>query len=72
MVCGSTPDGRRIIAQDNQWWDQIIWVVAAWQHVLVTGDHDFLAEAFRIGVDSLAILDRDRFGRRTSSMPAVR
>lgn len=61
MVCGTQPDGRRIIAQDNQWWDQIIWVIAAWEHYLATGDQPFLDEAFRIGVDSLAILDRDRF-----------
>lgn len=61
MVCGTAADGRRIIAQDNQWWDQIIWVVAAWQHYLCTGDEPFLTEAFQIGVDSLAILDRVRF-----------
>jgi len=64
MVCGRALDGRRIIAQDNQWWDQIIWVIAAWQHYLCTGDEPFLVEAFRIGVDSLAILDRDRFRSR--------
>lgn len=61
MVCGTAADGSRIIAQDNQWWDQIIWVIAAWEHYLVTGDEPFLAEAFRIGIDSLAILDRERF-----------
>jgi glycogen debranching enzyme len=61
MVCGRAGDGRRIIAQDNQWWDQIIWVIAAWHHYLCTGDKPFLAEALQIGVDSLAILDRDRF-----------
>ncbi|HVX43184.1 MAG TPA: glycosyl hydrolase family 65 protein [Mycobacteriales bacterium] len=60
-VCDRQQDGRRIIAQDNQWWDQIIWVIAAWQHYLVTGDTEFLAEAYQIGTDSLAILNRDRY-----------
>jgi len=36
-------------------------VIAAWEHYLCTGDEPFLEEAFQIGVDSLAILDRARF-----------
>ncbi|HSZ40473.1 MAG TPA: hypothetical protein VK817_10985 [Trebonia sp.] len=55
------PAGRRVIVQDNQWWDQVIWVIAAWQHVLVTGDGAFAKLAFAVGRDSLAILDRDRY-----------
>lgn len=64
MVCDRRPDGRRIIAQDNQWWDQIIWVVSAWQHYIVTGDREFLAEAYQIGRDSLDVLNRSRFRDR--------
>lgn len=60
-VCEDRPDGTTVIAQDEQWWDQVIWIVAAWQHVLATGDEGFLRTAFAIGRDSLAILDRDRF-----------
>jgi glycogen debranching enzyme len=61
MVCQKLPDGRQVILQDNQWWDQVIWIIAAWQHVLVTGDDAFGELAFAIGRDSLAILDRDRY-----------
>lgn len=61
MVCDRQSNGRRIIAQDNQWWDQIIWVISAWQHYLVTGDREFLAEAYQIGLDSLQVLNRTRF-----------
>lgn len=64
MVCQTLPDGRRVLAQDSQWWDQVIWLIAAWQHVLVTGDDAFGALALEIGRDSLAILDRDRFRPR--------
>jgi glycogen debranching enzyme len=64
MVCDTLPDGRRVVAQDNQWWDQIIWVIAAWNHFLVTGDEEFADLAFAISRDSLAILHRDRFRPR--------
>lgn len=63
-VCEDGPDGGRIIAQDDQWWDQIVWVIAAHDHALWTGDRAFLAEAFAIGTASLAILDAARFRPR--------
>jgi glycogen debranching enzyme len=58
------PD-RRVVAQDNQWWDQIIWVIGAWQHVVVTGDTAFGATAYEIGRASLEILDKERFDPTT-------
>jgi hypothetical protein len=60
MVC-EVRDGVTLLAQDNQWWDQIIWVVAAWRHFLITGDRDFLHEAYGIGVRSVQILHDDRY-----------
>ncbi|GAA1567125.1 MULTISPECIES: MGH1-like glycoside hydrolase domain-containing protein [Kribbella] len=54
-----------LIAQDIQWWDQIIWVIGARHHRLVTGDTAFGAEAFRIASASLEILRRDRFDAST-------
>ncbi len=56
---------RGVVAQDNQWWDQIIWVIGAWQHVAVTGDTEFAATAYEIGRASLAVLDRERFDPAT-------
>jgi hypothetical protein len=56
---------RGVVAQDNQWWDQIIWVIGAWEHVAVTGDTEFAATAYEIGRASLAILDRERFDPAT-------
>lgn len=66
MVCQDGPPGQggpggRVIAQDNQWWDQIIWVIAAEQHARTTGDRDFLSEAYGIGVRSLRILDASHY-----------
>ncbi|WFR67090.1 hypothetical protein P9139_21570 [Curtobacterium flaccumfaciens] len=63
-VCEEGPDGGHVIAQDDQWWDQIVWVIAAHDHALWTGDRAFLAEAFAIGTASLAILDATRFRPR--------
>lgn len=50
-----------VIQQDDQWWDQIIWAIAAWHHFVVTGDDDFLAEAYGIVTATLDILDHHHF-----------
>jgi hypothetical protein len=55
------PGGGRAVAQDDQWWDQIVWVIGAWEHYLATGDREFLSSAYAIGSASMEILHRDRF-----------
>ena len=47
-------DGSLILLQDTQWWDHIIWVTAAWNHYLITGDRTFLANAYETSVNSMA------------------
>lgn len=54
-VCARQDDGTLIVQQDNQWWDQIIWAVAAWQHYLVTGDDAFLADAYQAAASTLRV-----------------
>lgn len=46
-VCEDSPEGVRI-QEDNQWWDRLIWIVAAWEHYLITGDEDFLQTVYPI------------------------
>lgn len=53
--------GERVLAQDNQWWDQAIWIIAAWHHYLATGSRPFLSEARLIAERSLAILRESHF-----------
>lgn len=53
--------GGAVIAQDNQWWDQVIWVVAANRHAQLTGDREFLVWAEGVARRSLAIADAERF-----------
>jgi len=60
-VCETLPDGQTVIAQDDQWWDQIAWVLGAYDHSMWSGDRVFLRQVLEIGSASLAILDRDRF-----------
>lgn len=47
-------DGTLTIQQDNQWWDQVIWITAAWNHFLVTGDREFLGYALEAAQSTLA------------------
>lgn len=63
-VCEELPAGTTVIAQDEQWWDQIVWVVAARDLAVTTGDRAFLRTALEVGLASHAILHRDRFRPR--------
>ncbi len=46
-------NGRLIVQQDKEWWDQVIWVTAAWKHYEVTGNRAFLRRAYQTAVDTL-------------------
>lgn len=47
------PDGL-VVQQDDQWWDQVVWIPAAWHHYLVTGDREFLVRAYETATHTLA------------------
>jgi hypothetical protein len=54
-VIDSQTGGGLIVQQgDNEWWDQIVWVVSAWDHFLVTGDQDFLGDAYTTAVNTMS------------------
>jgi len=57
-------DGSLILAQDTQWWDHIIWVVAAWHHYAITGDRAFLAHAYEASANSLQARRAQNFNDR--------
>ena len=57
-------DGKLIVQQDSQQWDQVIWTVGAWHHYLVTGDRDFLQRAYDVVTNTLAVREQAAvFGR---------
>ncbi|MTD54493.1 MGH1-like glycoside hydrolase domain-containing protein [Amycolatopsis pithecellobii] len=47
--------GNLQVQQDDQQWDQVIWVTAAWNQYLVTGDRSFLENAYRTAADTVTI-----------------
>jgi hypothetical protein len=48
-------EGGLRVQQDDQQWDQVIWVTAAWNHYLVTGDTSFLRDAYQTAGNTLTI-----------------
>lgn len=52
-VVARRPDGSLVVQQDNQWWDQCVWIVSAWNHYLITGDLSFLADAYEVARNTL-------------------
>ncbi len=54
MVCERD---RSAVVWDDQWWDQVIWVVGARELAVVAGDREWAADAYRIGVATLDRLD---------------
>ncbi|MDR5839178.1 MGH1-like glycoside hydrolase domain-containing protein [Caballeronia sp. LZ034LL] len=52
----ATPaNAKLIVQQDGEWWDQVVWITAAWDHYLMTGDKDFLKAAYPVARRTLAV-----------------
>ncbi|USX54696.1 glycosyl hydrolase family 65 protein [Lentzea sp. HUAS12] len=54
-VVDKDPAGALRVQQDDQQWDQVVWLTAAWHHYLVTGDQEFLGNAYRTAATTLTI-----------------
>lgn len=46
-------NGQLLLQQDNETWDEVVWMTGAWNHYLVTGDRTFLANAYQTAVNTL-------------------
>ncbi|MFI5734953.1 MGH1-like glycoside hydrolase domain-containing protein [Kribbella sp. NPDC051587] len=51
-------NGKLQVQQDNQQWDQVVWVTAAWEHYLRTGDRAFLVNAYPAAGTTLSIREK--------------
>ena len=60
-VAQKQPDGSVVLQRDDQWWDKVIWISSAWNHYKVTGDRTFLATAYEVTQDELALMRREHF-----------
>ncbi|MBB3186533.1 MGH1-like glycoside hydrolase domain-containing protein [Microbacter margulisiae] len=45
----------------HQYWDKIIWVIAAYNHYLITGDKSFLAQAYICSANTMKSLEQKTF-----------
>ena len=45
----------------GQYWDNVIWVIGAWQHYLITGDQNFLKRAHTIGQRTMRLKELEEF-----------
>jgi len=52
-------DGKLIMT--GQYWDGMLWTTGAWNHYLVTGDKEFLGQAYRVTRDALAFYEESEF-----------
>lgn len=50
------PDGSRVV-WDDQWWDQVVWLLGARERALVAGDRAFAGWAADVGRATLRVLD---------------
>jgi hypothetical protein len=46
-------NGQLIVQQDNETWDMVVWITAAWNQYLLTGDQTFLQNAYQTAVNTL-------------------
>jgi hypothetical protein len=54
-VVDKQSNGQLILQQDNETWDEVVWMTAAWNQYLLTGDQSFLANAYQTAVNTLAV-----------------
>jgi len=47
----------------HQYWDKIIWSIAACNHYLLTGDKEFLAQAYQCSANTMKELEMSRFDK---------
>ncbi len=54
-VVDKQSNGQLILQQDDEQWDQVVWVTAAWNQYMLTGDQSFLQNAYQTATDTLAL-----------------
>jgi Ricin-type beta-trefoil lectin domain/Bacterial alpha-L-rhamnosidase 6 hairpin glycosidase domain len=54
-VVDKQSNGQLVLQQDNETWDEVVWMTAAWNQYLVTGDRTFLANAYQTATNTLAL-----------------
>jgi len=58
----SVTNNRQTIG--HQYWDKIIWVIAAWNHYLMTGNEQFLTQAYECSKNTMVQLEDSVFDQQ--------
>jgi hypothetical protein len=54
-------NGQLIVQQDDETWDMVVWITAAWNQYLLTGDQTFLSNAYRTAIDTLNLQESQAY-----------
>ena len=54
-------NGQLIVQQDDETWDMVVWITAAWNQYLLTGDQTFLQNAYQTAVDTLNLQESNAY-----------
>jgi Ricin-type beta-trefoil lectin domain/Bacterial alpha-L-rhamnosidase 6 hairpin glycosidase domain len=54
-------NGQLVLQQDNETWDEVIWMTAAWNQYLLTGDTTFLQNAYQTAVNTLNLRESQAY-----------
>jgi hypothetical protein len=68
-VVDKQPNSQLVLQQDDETWEEVVWMTAAWNQYLFTGDQTFLANAYQTAtyLRRKLLPQRGRWGRITGS-----
>ncbi len=55
---------RNVRIIGGQYWDKIIWVVGAWQYILMTGDLAFMETVYEAVSTTLSVMEQEEFDEK--------
>ena len=54
-------NGQLIVQQDDETWDMVVWITAAWNQYLLTGDTTFLSNAYQTAINTLNLQEGNAY-----------
>jgi hypothetical protein len=60
-VVDKQSNGQLIVQQDDETWDMVVWITAAWNQYLLTGDQTFLQNAYQTAINTLNLQESQAY-----------
>ena len=54
-------NGQLIVQQDDETWDMVVWITAAWNQYLLTGNTTFLSNAYQTAINTLNLQESNAY-----------